>query len=302
MLVRSTGKTLLPADARSPGGDGMPDVYATIAEVDVASQERLAGILELRAADPQQRGMLDSYLSEIDFSPAARGLEIGCGTGPVTRLLARRPGVAEAVGVDPSPVFIARAGELAAEQGNVSFEEGDGRALRFADGDFDVVVCHTVLCHVGEPERVLAEAFRVLRPGGTLAVCDGDYATITVALGEFDPLQDYIEAVKAGFLNDPWLVRRLPALLRSVGFEMLGSCSHGYLQTNQPEYMLTLVDRGADALASSGRIGPEICASLRRRLGVALKPMSSLASSDSRASSPGSPAEAAAAKSPDRTS
>jgi SAM-dependent methyltransferase len=241
----------------------MPDVHATIADVDVATQERLAAVLELRAADSQQRAMLDSYLSEIEFPPSARVLEIGCGTGPVTRLLARRPGVAEAVGVDPSPVFIAKAGEFAAELGNISFEEGDGRALRFADGDFDVVVCHTVLCHIPEPERALAEAFRVLRPGGTLAVCDGDYATTTVALGESDPLQNCIEAVKAGFLNDPWLVRRLPALLRSVGFEMLGSRSHGYLQIHQPEYMLTLVDRGADALASSGRVGPELCASLK---------------------------------------
>ena len=74
-------------------------------------------------------------------------------------------------------MFVAKAGELAAELGNLSFEEGDGRALRFGDGDFDVVVCPTVLCHVPEPERVLAEAVRVLRPGEPLAVCDGDYTT-----------------------------------------------------------------------------------------------------------------------------
>ena len=241
----------------------MPDVYATIAEVDPAIQERLAGILEQRAADPQQRAMLDSYLSEIELPEAARVLEIGCGTGPVTRVLASRPGVAEAVGVDPSPIFIAKARELSAALENVTFDEADGRALRFPDRAFDAVVLHTTLCHIPQPERVVKEAFRVLRPRGTLAVFDGDYATITIALGEHDPLQNCIEAVKVAFLNDAWLVRRLPTLLRSAGFELLGPRSHGYLQTSRPEYMLTLVDRGADTLASWGRITPEMGASLK---------------------------------------
>jgi ubiquinone/menaquinone biosynthesis C-methylase UbiE len=233
-----------------PSAETMADLYATIARVDPTIQERLASILELRAADPQQRAMLESYLSEIDFPCAARLLEIGCGTGAVTRVLAGRPGVAEAIGVDPSPIFIARARELSAAFGNVTFEEADGRALRFSDGDFDAVVFHTTLCHIPQPERALKEAFRILRPGGLLALFDGDYATITVAIGEHDPLHECIEATKAAFLEDAWLVRRLPALLRSAGFELLSSRSHGYLQTSRPEYMLTLVDRGADTLAS----------------------------------------------------
>lgn len=67
----------------------MPDVYAVITEVESAVVERIAEILELRAADPQQRSMLDAYLSQIPFPPGARVLEVGCGPGPVAR--ARRP-------------------------------------------------------------------------------------------------------------------------------------------------------------------------------------------------------------------
>jgi SAM-dependent methyltransferase len=250
----------------------VPDVYASIAAVDTETQARLAGILELRAADPQQRAMLDAYVGEIDFTASARVLEIGCGTGAIARALVRQPAVGEVVGVDPSPVFIAKARDLTVGESAIVFEEGDGRALRFPDGDFDAVVLHTTLCHIPEPERVLAEAFRVLRGGGTLAVFDGDYATITVALGESDPLQDCIEAVKAAFIHDAWLVRRLPTLLASVGFDGVRSRSHGYLQLTEPEYMLTIVDRGADTLAASRRIGPELCAALkaeaRRRAGA----------------------------------
>ena len=76
----------------------LPDVYATIADVDVETQERLADILELRAADSQMRAMVDSYLSEVEYPPDARFLEIGSGSGAVTRTVACRPGVAEAVG------------------------------------------------------------------------------------------------------------------------------------------------------------------------------------------------------------
>jgi ubiquinone/menaquinone biosynthesis C-methylase UbiE len=245
------------------GRAAVPDVYATIAELDTPTQDRLAGILELRAADRQQRAMLESALSEVPFPSGARALEIGCGTGPVTRALGCRPGVAEVVGIDPSPVFLAQARQLAGEAAHLTYEQGDGRSLRFADAEFDVVVLHTTLCHIPEPERVLAEAHRVLRPDGTLSVCDGDYATTTVALADHDPLQDCIEAVKAAFLHDPWLMRRLPDLLRSAGFELQSSRCHGYLQTSDPEYMLTLVDRGADALAAGGRIGPDLAAALK---------------------------------------
>jgi cyclopropane fatty-acyl-phospholipid synthase-like methyltransferase len=61
---------------------------------------------ELRAADPQQRAMPNTYLTDADIPQGACVLEVGCGTGAVTRVLAAWPGVAEAVGVDPSPAEV----------------------------------------------------------------------------------------------------------------------------------------------------------------------------------------------------
>ncbi|HEY7062576.1 MAG TPA: methyltransferase domain-containing protein [Chloroflexota bacterium] len=240
----------------------MPDVYATITEAEPAVLERLVGALELRAAHPQQRAMLESYLAEVPFPPAARVLEIGCGSGAISRALARWPGVDTVIGVDPSPYFVAKARELSAGVASITFEPQDGRALRFPDGTFDVVVVHTVLCHIPEPERVLAEAHRVLRPGGSLAIFDGDYATTTLATGEFDPLQACAEAAMAGLVHDRWLIRRLRTLVAAAGFEIASFRSHGFVETD-PEYMMTLVERGADFLSVWGRISEQLAAALK---------------------------------------
>lgn len=241
----------------------MPDLYATISDVEPEIQERLADVLEMRAADPRQREMLHAYLSEIDFPPEAHVLEIGCGTGGVTRTLAKWPDVSQAVGVDPSAVFIAKARALSVGIPNIAFEEGDGRCLALDAGSFDVVVVHTTMCHVPDPARLVTEAFRVLRPHGWLAVFDGDYATATVAIGDFDPLETCIDAVRDGFVHDRWLIRHLPRLIQSAGFAVISMQSHGYVEAPEGTYLLTWVDRGADLLRQAGRIGHEHAESLK---------------------------------------
>ncbi len=235
----------------------MPDLYAAIGEVEKETQELLANVLEMRAADDRQREMLESYLSEIEFPENSRVVEIGCGTGGVTRTLARWPNVSLVVGVDPSEIFISKAMELGKEIDNLHFEVGDGRSLPMEDQSFDVAIIHTTMCHVPKPESLLAEAHRILKPGGWLGAFDGDYATATVATGDFDPLETCIDAFRDGFVHDQWMVRRLPSLIESAGFGVIRTRSHGYVEAGKGGYMLSWIERGADVLKQTGRIGDD---------------------------------------------
>jgi ubiquinone/menaquinone biosynthesis C-methylase UbiE len=178
-------------------------------------------------------------------------------------VLARLSNVGEVVGVDVAPSLLTEARELAADLPNVAFLEADGRALPFEDASFDVVVFDSTLTHVPGPELALGEAFRVLRPLGSLAAFDGDYATATVALGDYDPLQACVDAMMANSVNDRWLGQRLPALVHAADFGSVRFRGHGFSETSEAEYMMTIVDRGADVLSADGIIGAETAAALK---------------------------------------
>jgi ubiquinone/menaquinone biosynthesis C-methylase UbiE len=241
----------------------MPDVWATFTELDTAMQERLADVLETRGAHPRQQAMRRAFLSDIRFPSDAHVLEVGCGTGVLTRILARWPDIGAVVGVDVAPSLLDKARTLATDLPNVTFREADGRSLPFEDEAFEAVVFDSTLTHVPGPERALAEAFRVLRPLGWLAAFDGDYTTTTVALGDHDPLQACADAMMANSVHDRWLGRRLPALVRGGGFDIELFRSQRFVETTEAEYMLTIIERGADILRGSGHIGDEAAGALR---------------------------------------
>jgi hypothetical protein len=102
----------------------------------------------------------------------------------------------------------------------------------------------------------------VLRPGGVLVICDGDYATTTVALSSADPLQCCVAAFTPAFVNDAWVVRRLSRLATEAGVEQPQLRSYGFVQVHDADYMLSIVERGAAQLVSNGIIGPDLASAL----------------------------------------
>lgn len=248
----------------------MPDVWASVAALDEATQERLAAVLESRGAEPQQQGMRRAFLAEVPFARDAQVLDVGCGTGVLTRVLARWPGVGSVVGVDTAPLLLDRARAAAGGPGNVEYRVADGRSLPFEGLTFDAVIFDSTLSHVANPEQAIAEACRVLKVGGCVAVFDGDYATTTVALDDHDPLQTCVDAMMANSVTDRRIMRRMPQLLAASGLEIGSLRSFGFVEASSEGYMLTIVDRGADMLCGLGQIGEEAAAALkaeaRRRL------------------------------------
>ncbi len=108
------------------------------------------------------------YLPElVDFAGfrGQRLLEVGCGIG--TDLARFAGGGAEVTGVDLAQTAVDLAKRNFAHLGLAGdLRVGDGEALPFSDGAFDVVYGHGVLQYAARPERIIAEAHRVLKPGG----------------------------------------------------------------------------------------------------------------------------------------
>jgi hypothetical protein len=86
-------------------------------------------------------------------------------------------------------------------------------------------------------------------------IFDGDFATLTVALFDGDPLQSAVGAVLRHMVHAPFLMRRLPALVTAAGLNVQSVESYGYVQTMSPDFLLTLLSRGTKAAAQAGEIG-----------------------------------------------
>lgn len=120
------------------------------------------------------------------LEPGMDLLDVGCGPGTITIDLARRVAPGTVLGIDRVDDVIAQANANLshadlnvgdqARMAQVRFATGDVYALELDDASFDVVHAHQVLQHLREPVAALRELRRVLRPGGTLAVRDSDYA------------------------------------------------------------------------------------------------------------------------------
>lgn len=138
---------------------------STFNAADGGGYESLMGRWSKRLADP--------FLAFAGIADGERVLDVGCGTGSLSFMLARKAGVRSICGIDYSAAYIDYAKRLNNDP-RIEFRPGDACSLPFPDATFDWVLALLVLHFVAQPERAVAEMCRVARPGATVAAAVWD--------------------------------------------------------------------------------------------------------------------------------
>jgi SAM-dependent methyltransferase len=127
------------------------------------------------------------FVELVGAGTGQQALDVGCGPGALTEVLAVRLGAQAVAAIDPSELFVAAARARLPE---VDIRRGTAEALPFPDDSFDLTLAQLVVHFMTEPGAGLAEMARVTRPGGVVAACVWDHA------GGHGPLSLFWRAVR----------------------------------------------------------------------------------------------------------
>jgi len=122
--------------------------------------------------------LIERIIDSLDIKPDSTGLDIGCGIGMITNLLANRTGLnGEIVGLDISEEFINYA-QSNSKQGNINYLQRDVNYLNFKDNSFDWIWSMDTIwagpkefgCPAEEPDLILNKLYQLLKPGGRVSL------------------------------------------------------------------------------------------------------------------------------------
>jgi SAM-dependent methyltransferase len=190
----------------------------------------------------QSSTLADLLHHDTAYPPGSRVLEAGCGVGAQTVFLARNSPQAHFTSIDASPASIAAAQAAVERAGfdNVTFQVADIFQLPVPEASFDHVFVCFVLEHLREPGEALRRLRRVLKPGGTLTVIEGDHGSTF-----FHPRSDAawrtvqcLIDVQAAMGGNALIGRELFPLLQAAGFlEVSVSPRFVYVDSSRPAWV-----------------------------------------------------------------
>lgn len=170
---------------------------------------------QARAIWPQER----NFIKRVFTRPALDVLDVGCGTGEIAVRVMKEFSPGHVTGIDLAEVHIRRAKERTGANAGFTFEQGDAHALPFESDRFDVAMCRHMLQAIPDPQGVVREMIRVMKPGGWVYYLAEDYGMLffhptTYDMDEFFGVYGGRASGKAG--SDLRQGRKMPALLAAM--------------------------------------------------------------------------------------
>jgi SAM-dependent methyltransferase len=190
----------------------------------------LAGRERLRLLSRVMQPTTEEFFDRVGVAPDARCLDVGCGGGDVTALLAGRASRGSVVGVDVDDAKLDLCREEAAAIGiaNVSFRHEDITEPPPADERYDVIYARFLLTHLVDPAKAVVSLVARLAPGGALLVEDIDFGghfchPYSAAFWTYVTLYSDAARMRGA---DPDIAPRVPGLLVDAGLRDLGVRIH----------------------------------------------------------------------------
>ena len=195
-----------------------PALFSRLSTYARAGKREEIGRLELQAASLSQ--VIDTETRLLNLRSGLKVLEVGCGTGAISRKIADCVKPSQVVAVDIDPTFLDAAKQLAAKHAidNIRFELGDAENLKYEDRTFDMSYCRLVLSQVNNPLKAVTELKRVTKVGGVVASSDEAGAFYTPQLPKLDNM---VEKLYGALLASKSRFRDAFSLFSSAGFQSI---------------------------------------------------------------------------------
>lgn len=234
------------------------NVWSNPSQAGTADIGEMAAFLEERSRSPDMQAVNEAVCNVLTPGPGERILEVGCGSGVLCRLISQRiQPDGHVIGIDISSQFLIEAHNYALQEGvadRITFECGAGEFLPYPNATFDSALAARLLLHAGDPDAVVREMVRVVRPGGRVVVMDWDFDTLAVDHPDRELTRRLLHWRSDHHGGDNWSGRKLWGRMMASGLQSLTVLPVVSIAHNEADGLTQSLWRAAQVSRDGGAI------------------------------------------------